>query len=484
MTAGLGAAIAAGQGVANASTDEGSGTDSGATSYRGPERTEAERDKSDSSTTESGSSGVGTSSSIEHASRNDEPTEQDDGQRDEGEIDAEPVDIGSAKPDVIDDDVTATPATQPAVTVEVLEEVPAETDLGQLPGGDSGPGEPPPVATEALLLSVRDQQQWRNVEKVAEIPTTSEPAPRPADWTLDTAGGPARASLAMTSAGPLANAALAPPNWFATALNNASVFARNVTNAVVETTRRVIDGIVRVTVSVVDGVARILFGDYDSIPVQTPTDTRGHWERLRTVTGGLLNDGFHIDKVRSAHDGEERLTVYIGGTTFGLNQPVFQNSVGWTGQAQYWQVEQIKRAQGDDPDIEILIFGYSQGGMDAQNLAAHAAEKGLNVAMVLTFGSPVIQDPPDDPYAWIFHIQANKDPVPDWGQPGKRDTARAAGIVFDTTTRTGNKFWADWNGLGEVHGDPATYREAAEKFDDWLSDSNMDYWEGQYIRSY
>lgn len=488
MTAGLGAAIAAGQGVANASTDDG-GTSTGST---GPQRSTAapsSEERSADRTTSVTERDDDRTTSVTERDDEDDDTDRSEPADDDADEDAADLDDtaedsgddsgGDEPPDELDEEPADTDAQQPAQT-EVIEQVslqtPEPTDNAGPPSDDPGPDQVPAAPAETLYLAVRDQQQRREAEPVAEIAASSEPAPDPGD--------PVAPSSARSALAPVTIAALEPPGWFTTAVHNTVVFVRDVVNVVVETTRRVVDATVRVVTAVVDGVVRTLWGDYDRIPVQTPTTTPGHWERLRTVTGGLLNDGFHIDRVLSAHDGQERLTVYIGGTTLGLNQMAVLNGLGWAQQVKSWQVDAIRRAQAGNPDIDILIVGFSQGGMDAQNLWANADALGLNVLMVLTFGSPIVQDPPTDPYDWMFHIQAKKDPVPDWGRPGLRDKARTAGIIFDTTTKTGDKAWADWNGLGEVHGDPATYREAAQKFDQWLSDSNMDYWEGQYLRYY
>ncbi|ORV92652.1 hypothetical protein AWC12_02340 [Mycolicibacterium iranicum] len=238
----------------------------------------------------------------------------------------------------------------------------------------------------------------------------------------------------------------------------------------------------RTTMAVVNGVTRFLWGDY--IPKQNPTTTPGHWERLQTVTGGFLNDGFHIDKIRSAYDGVERLVVYIGGTTLSLfNQPIIANGPSWLGVLRSEQMDALRLATRGNPNIEILMFGFSQGGMDAQNLVA---KTDFNIKMVVTFGSPIVQYPPDPNDTWMLHLQAQKDSIVyDWSKPNLLPEAVKAGIVYRTPTRTGDNDWAQWNPIGVVHSDPATYREVAQKLDsEYLSDSNMDYWEGQYIRSY
>lgn len=442
--------------MANASPGEESGGSSASAHTRGPDRSVSDAD---------------TSADSESQAPTKDPASQDNADSEDGEsktTSAEDLDA----PDVTDEDAPdVTDEDEDAIVVDVEPDGPelVTAETTESSDGDSEPDVPaPPV--EAMGLAVRSLQDRREVAELA--PTAQHPS--------EPAGGSVFAPLAAAPVNIAAVTAAEPPNWFAVAVNNAWNATKTVTIAVVNTVRRVVDGVVRTTVAVANGLTRFLWGDY--IPKQNPTNTPGHWQRLQTVTGGFLNDGFHIDKIRSAYDGVERLVVYIGGTTLGLNQAGVLNGPSWLGEPKPWQIYQLGLATQSNPDMEILMFGYSQGGMDAQNLVART---NFNIEMVVTFGSPIVQEPPDPYEVWMLHLQAKKDPVIDWGRPGMLEKARIAESVYQTTTRTGNKPWADWNGLGEVHGDPATYREVAQKLDsEYLSDSNMDYWEGQYLRSY
>ncbi len=293
-------------------------------------------------------------------------------------------------------------------------------------------------------------------------------------------------TLSVIDAGQLAtDTELDPLSALALAFNNGLLSFRDFSNMLANTFSGWVNGVVS---SIRESLPT---GGSGQVRIDTPTTTVGLWNRLLTVTGGFFNDGFYIDKVKSADDGQAKLVVYIGGTDpfSPFNQPALQNSVGWTGQAQYWQVSQIEAARGGNPNIEIMLVGFSQGGMDAQNLAAHADDLGLNVTTVVTFGSPVVQDAPTDTDGYqVVHLEAKKDPVPDWGRPGERSAARKAKILFEGTTATSNNFWANVNGLGVVHGDPATYRELAQQFDTSQQfktiKANIDGFEGQYLGHY
>lgn len=59
------------------------------------------------------------------------------------------------------------------------------------------------------------------------------------------------------------------------------------------------------------------------------------------------------------------------------------------------------------PVVEVLLVGYSQGGMDAQNLAFWNA-LGTPIAGVVTFGSPIIAA---NPFVTTLHIQDSLDGI-------------------------------------------------------------------------
>jgi len=119
-------------------------------------------------------------------------------------------------------------------------------------------------------------------------------------------------------------------------------------------------------------------------------------------------------------DGVTRAIAYIGGTTgaWGLNpednQGIFENAISRLGIPKPDQVDAIKaeitRCEAS-PSCgaveEVLLVGYSQGGMDAQNLAFWNA-LGTPIAGVVTFGSPIIAV---NPVVTTLHIQDSLDGI-------------------------------------------------------------------------
>lgn len=122
-------------------------------------------------------------------------------------------------------------------------------------------------------------------------------------------------------------------------------------------------------------------------------------------------DGVRIERVLSG-DGETRLIVYLKGQDsvpdrhFGRSAAL---SLGILGVDESI-TRQIDAALAGSPNgraTEIMLVGYSQGGMDAQNISA-AGE--YNVTNLVTYGSPIVQ--PDDPNVDTVHLRADSDPVP------------------------------------------------------------------------
>lgn len=149
-----------------------------------------------------------------------------------------------------------------------------------------------------------------------------------------------------------------------------------------------------------------------------PTDPAALWTEVKKHATGV-NDGVLVQTVRGT-DGKTRMVAYIGGTTgeWGLtaddNQGIFENAVSRLGIPKPDQVSAIQAAiqQCNTSTAcgsvdEILLVGYSQGGMDAQNIAFWNAA-GVPVAGVVTFGSPIIAI---NPAVTSLHIQDSADGV-------------------------------------------------------------------------
>lgn len=210
------------------------------------------------------------------------------------------------------------------------------------------------------------------------------------------------------------------------------------------------------------------------------------------------NQGIYTQTVRSS-DGTVRLIVYIGGS----NELLFGNQ-GWLenllvelpvapGQngTKPDQIAAIDRAieecNADCGGIdEIMLVGYSQGGMDAQRLADwnHFESNGspVKIDTIVSFGSPIITNPD----VTTLHIQDYLDEIVDLEGIG-RFAALLAPIspvikallvtpslsaltkvqIFKGRAETSFSFNPFVSWVPEtVHGNPDTYRTLGQKFDD------------------
>lgn len=134
----------------------------------------------------------------------------------------------------------------------------------------------------------------------------------------------------------------------------------------------------------------------------------------RTLHGmNQKEDGVRVQKVLGA-DGVTRYVVYINGTfsagdgTFG----VLDNAPGAYSLDSATVIsvrKKIKDAMKDDPSAEVMLVGYSQGGLVAQKLAD---EGFVNVQTVMTFGSPYLASKNNYGGADIIRLEHNADLVP------------------------------------------------------------------------
>lgn len=145
-------------------------------------------------------------------------------------------------------------------------------------------------------------------------------------------------------------------------------------------------------------------------PVAVPTTAQGLYERLRQTTD--TQTGIWIDKVTNG--GKISYVVYLGGTQ--LNPSDQQNIVNnipsalhVVKSAQLKAIVDAITAPGGDPNAPIMLVGFSQGGLDAQNLAQ--LEPQLNVKSVVMFAAPLVYWSPSDRFTQI-DLVATGDPVP------------------------------------------------------------------------
>ncbi len=200
-----------------------------------------------------------------------------------------------------------------------------------------------------------------------------------------------------------------------------------------------------------------------------PTSTSDLYSRLRQVTGNDhsdgANDGVYVEKVKDPTTGQIRAIVYLGGTDplSATNQPLLSNAPDFLQDAvKQEQVNAINKAlHGLPKDTPIMLAGYSQGGMDAQILAQSGKLDG-HVASVVTYGSPIVEDPGKG-YTTV-HLQNAGDIVPKAFNPAAEVTAVKDGDVFVGASTN------DLGGFGPVQGaavhmKQSTYEQVGGEFD-------------------
>jgi hypothetical protein len=172
------------------------------------------------------------------------------------------------------------------------------------------------------------------------------------------------------------------------------------------------------------------------------------------------SSGYRVQKVIGV-DGVERYVVYIACTCASATQTPLSNLPAISGQLDREQVAALTRLI--PKGAEVMLVGYSQGGIDAQNIAASDL---LNEQQIVTYESPVRNDL-NTPG---IHLQYSQDLVPHSAamNPGLYSSAASAGNgnvnVFQANPLSTSPF-----GLGEHMGG---YGELAGKWDDEVSASH------------
>lgn len=198
------------------------------------------------------------------------------------------------------------------------------------------------------------------------------------------------------------------------------------------------------------------------------TSAAGLYDRLRRLTDyPWSKDGLAIEQVESS--GSKRVIVYFGGAVGQLpssssaTRGALRNLLPYLGN----EVDHVITARIDEvlkdlpADTEIMLVGYSQGGMAAQNIAA--AWKTENhrgvVTTVVTYGSPIVQ-PPGTNAQHVIHFRARHDQVPLLGAAGHAQIEAQwllAGQIFDVI--------ADVPLDNDLHGNLSTYADVGKQFD-------------------
>lgn len=197
-----------------------------------------------------------------------------------------------------------------------------------------------------------------------------------------------------------------------------------------------------------------------------PESTADYLKTLHSMEGE--KDGVRIQRVRG-EDGLVRFVVYINGTgsasggLFGLDDNAYLMAGAPNDTLDYVR-RMIAEATKDDPDAELMLVGYSQGGIVAQRLAQ---DGNYNITTIVTAGSPSFTSPTGLNGADIVRLEHLGDFVPatdfELGPAGLLK-AGARGLINGATGSRDVTFQG---------GDPLQFRDGQPHFDhadyEWLA---------------
>jgi hypothetical protein len=162
------------------------------------------------------------------------------------------------------------------------------------------------------------------------------------------------------------------------------------------------------------GAGPVAASTYQTQPA--PTGTQGLFSTILSTNGSY--DGVMIQQV-VGDDGKTRFIAYFNGTDAAERLTAERNlGVVWGGADHYLldRIDQALKDAGYQPGADgtykngpdVMLVGYSQGGMDAQNIASDGR---YHVTDLVTYGSPLTH--PDNPNINTIHLRADGDNVPD-----------------------------------------------------------------------
>jgi hypothetical protein len=153
-------------------------------------------------------------------------------------------------------------------------------------------------------------------------------------------------------------------------------------------------------------------------PSKAPVGLNGLWNEIHDIP--KHSSGYRVQEVIGP-DKTRRYIVYIAGTSAADGQHWWDNIPAAAGVPDDKQLAALRAMIPKGADV--MLVGYSQGGMDAQNIAMQK-NNGFNVSQVVTFGSPVRSDL-DVP---AIDLQADGDPT-----PGDTNGLLASPFVWNST---------------------------------------------------
>lgn len=208
--------------------------------------------------------------------------------------------------------------------------------------------------------------------------------------------------------------------------------------------------------------------------------TRDLYDKLRQKTKDASSGGIAIDQYVTS-GGQKQMIVYLGGTTFDpANQYISNNLPKYNGRPDDSQLQKITQALKGDTSVKIMLVGFSQGGMDAQNIAAAANFKN-QITTIVTFAAPIVQKPGNYNYV---HIWDEGDLIPHLTFPLHQSQYNsAAAHVYESASQNDTALLYNINipsfvpfaqaaraaiYFGQklaLHGDYSTYEQVADAFD-------------------
>ncbi|SMY12132.1 hypothetical protein BJEO58_01726 [Brevibacterium jeotgali] len=169
-----------------------------------------------------------------------------------------------------------------------------------------------------------------------------------------------------------------------------------------------------------------------------PGSVRALWERQWAQSRGRDNGRVRVEQVAGA-DGRRRHIVYVPATTRNTLRAGRETTDHTTNletasgrrSAQHEVVRTAIEEAGVDPDDEVMLVGYSQGGLVAASLLADEEfRQRVNVTTVFTVGAPVSDFAPPDGVD-MLSIEHEQDLVPDLDGARNEDTAEWTTLTVD-----------------------------------------------------
>ncbi len=239
-------------------------------------------------------------------------------------------------------------------------------------------------------------------------------------------------------------------------------------------------------------------GGTGSGSMKSPKGASALYKTIRTLDES--HDGVMIQEVVGP-DGKTRLVVYLAGTDLeDSKRDAMRNlklAANWIDDETTAKIDRALRAAGYDPadrstQPEMMFVGFSQGGMEAQNLVASGR---YNATALVTYGSPLVHA--DVNGVSTVHLRAEGDNTPNIPAEAlalaRRDFVGAALLRGDVINGPGDRVplldplsgesknlfvsdsgtALDWDDPGKSaesvltgnHGDKAVYTDVGADFD-------------------